>query len=288
MILVTGATGTIGREVVEQLAAAGRQVTALVREPSRAEVIRGRGVSVAVADMSDPAAVRGVFEDAKPRRVFVLTPDGIPERKLAMEAAVIDEAASAGVERIVYLSVVELGEDPEFAFRRWHEESEQRIEATGIAWTHLRPVAFTSNLLASAESIRSEGAFYLPAGDGRHAPVDPRDVAAVAVKALTEEGHARKAYPLTGPEALTHAEQAAHLSAVLGRDVRFVDVPEQAAREAMAQTGMPEPVVEALLEFYALIRAGRRALVSAHVEQITGRPARPFAAWVQENAAAFN
>jgi len=117
--------------------------------------------------------------------------------------------------------------------------------------------------------------------------VDPRDIAAVAVAALTEPGHEGRAYDVTGPEALSAADQVKTISDEIGKPVSYIDIPESAAREQMISTGMPAEIAEALTEFMTDVRAGRSATVSDAVMKVTGRPARTFAAWVHENAAAF-
>jgi uncharacterized protein YbjT (DUF2867 family) len=238
-----------------------------------------------MGDFSRPETLRAALEGAQ--RLFLLAPDMPGSDKLELEANAIGAAEAAGVRHVVYVSVTPRGKEPEFAFARLHHETERKIERSGLAWTHLRPIAFMSNLLYSLESINAAGAFYLPTADGKVSAIDPDDIAAVAVKALVDQGHEGKAYTLTGPLALSYAEQAAQLSAVLGREVAYVDVSEAAAREAMLGAGTPPEVVEDLLEFYALVKAGERTLISPDFERVMGRKPRTFATFVRENAEAF-
>lgn len=285
MIIVTGATGTVGSRVVDRLAAAGHAFRAVVRDASSAERRFGSYVPLAVGDLARPETLDAAFDGAE--RLFLLSPDAPGPEKLELEANVIAAARRAAVERIVYLSVAARETGPEQAFGRLHQETERKIQASGLAWTYLRPVAFMSNLLFSLESIRAESAFYLPAGEGKVSIIAPDDVAAVAVEALVEPGHEGKAYTLTGPQALSHADQAAQLSAAIGREVRYVAIPEVTARGAMNAAGMAPSVVEDLLEFYRLVKAGERASISADFELVMGRRPRTFADFTQKNADEF-
>jgi uncharacterized protein YbjT (DUF2867 family) len=144
-----------------------------------------------------------------------------------------------------------------------------------------------SNALFWADSIRREGRVYSNFGDGATAPIHPRDIAAVAVLALTTAGHEGKAWPLTGPEALSTGEQVRLLAAALGRPIEYVPISDEVAREGMERAGMPAYLIDALLPFAAVVRSGRAGDVLPTVEQLTGRPALTFAEWARENAGAF-
>ncbi|MGH2822008.1 MAG: SDR family oxidoreductase [Thermoleophilaceae bacterium] len=285
-IAVAGATGTVGSLLVKRLVAEGQAVRALVRDSDRARQILDSGVELESCDLADPQTLRPALEGVE--KAFLLTGDIPPaDDKLELEANFIDAAAAAGVGHIVYLSVSPSDLEPEFAFRQWHGRSERRLEESGVAWTHLRPIAFMSNLLLSLDAIRSQGAFHLPTGDGRVSVIAPEDLAEVAARTLTEEGHAGSAYTLTGPEALSYREQAAQLSHALGREIRFVDVPEQAAREAMSGA-LPAELTEALLEFYRMVKDGERELLSDDFKKVAGRAPRSFSTWADQHAEAFD
>jgi uncharacterized protein YbjT (DUF2867 family) len=135
--------------------------------------------------------------------------------------------------------------------------------------------------------VKTQGTIYQPMGEGKMATVDVRDIAAVAAKCLTTSGHANKAYDITGPEALSMAEQAKQLGDAIGKPVKYVDVPDAAARDAMIGMGFPVAMADGMLEFTGLVRSGGAAFVSDAVKTITGTPGRTFAAWCRENAAAF-
>jgi uncharacterized protein YbjT (DUF2867 family) len=181
-----------------------------------------------------------------------------------------------------------LGADaPAHGFARLHAESERYLRASGLGWTLLRPGNFMTNTLGWAESIRAQGAFSQPTAAGRWAAIDPADIGAVAVRALTEPGHEGQAYVMTGREAMDAAGYAAVLAEVLGREVRFVDVQAEAARAAMLGGGMPAAYADALLELLAAMRDGRLDAVADGVPRVLGRPAAPFADWARRHAAAF-
>ena len=280
MILVTGATGTVGREVVAQLLQAGQSVRAMTRNPAQAQI--DRRVEVVTGDFSVPETLARAVEGTE--RVFSLTfgpQTGVQERHLARAAK------AAGVHHIVKLSALGGDNETRNTIRKWHDEGEQAIRDTGIALTVLRPGAFMSNALHWRESIRAHGKVFSNYGDGKLPPVHPRDIAAVAVRALTADGHAGRVYPLTGPEALSVSEQVEILSAATGKRLEYVPVTDEAARTGFEQAGMPAFLIDALLPFAAFIRSGRAAEVVDTVEAVTGRPALTFRDWARENAAAF-
>ena len=280
MILVTGATGTVGREVVAQLLAAGQDVRAMTRNPakarldSRVEVVRG--------DFDSPAslaeAVRGVD------RLFSLTvgpQTGLHERNLAQAAK------AAGVRHIVKLSAMGGDGETKNEIRKWHDEGEQAFRETGIPLTVLYPGAFMSNALHWRETIRATGKVFSNYGDGKLPPVHPRDIAAVAVRALTSDGHDGKCYTITGPEALTVGEQVKILANAVGKPIEYVPVPDEAIRSGMEKAGLPGPLINALLPFAAFIRSGKAAQVFPTVQEVTGRQPFTFSDWARENAGAF-
>ena len=280
MILVIGANGTVGSQVVHQLLEAGQKVRVLVRDPSKGAK-HGAAVEVIAADLARPESLGAAFAEVEKAFLLSTGPDGI-------EINGIDAAKAAGVKHIVKLSTMGFGpERAPLAIGGWHRPVEAYLEASGLAWTILRAGGFSANALGWATSIKTQGAAFAATGDGKVAVIDPRDLAAVAVTTLTRPGHEERRYELTGPEALSFAEQVSLIGAAIGRPLRFVDVPPEAARDAMLQTGMPAPLAERMLEVMAAIKSGRGATVSSDVEKVLGRKPRTFAAWAQENAAAF-
>ena len=278
MILVTGATGTIGREVVQQLVAAKQQVRVLVRDAKKANF--GSGVEVVTGDANQPETLGAAFAGVE--KAFILATGDIPTQEGNFVAA----AKAAGVKHLVKLSVLGANFEPGIALSRWHRASEKNIEASGLAWTFLRPAGFYSNALQWIGSIKAQSAFYSPTGQSKQALIDPRDIAAVAVQTLTAPGHEGKAYDLAN-EALTFGEQAAILSEVLGKTVTYVDVPEEAARQGMLSSGMSAVMVDAVMELMGLIKAGYAGSTTDSFEKVIGQKPRTFAAWAKEHAALF-
>ncbi|MGW8491214.1 NmrA family NAD(P)-binding protein [Streptomyces sp. NPDC055886] len=279
MILVTGATGAVGREVAAQLAAAG-PVRILARRPGRLTV-RGDGVEAVEGEYGDrPAldrALRGVDS------VFLVTNSPTEPDDERVAAA----AAAAGVRHLVKLSMMAV-EEPgadDFITRR-QRENEEAIRQSGVPWTFVRPRTFMSNTLSWAPGIRAAGVVRALYGDAPVACVDPRDVAAVAVAALTGTGHEGRAYAVSGPEAITAREQTAQLSRVLGRPLRFEELGVDAARTALLAK-YPRPVAEAFLESAERQREGAKAAVVSTVQELTGHQARSYRVWSADHADMF-
>ncbi len=287
MILVTGATGRIGRELVGELAAGRAKFRALVRSSGKAETIRIAGGEAVVGDYAEPTVRQAALEGVD--TLFLLTPAS--RDKVAAETALAETAARSGVSRIVKISADGADSAAPPIFARLHRDVERRIEDLGTAWTFLRPSFFMQNYFTYAESIRSHGAIFASAGSGRHADIDVRDIAAVAARVLTEDGHDGRAYALTGPEAQSLGEAARKISTISGRDVRFVDVPPEDARKAMVATGMTEWLADSLLDLFAWYQRGEGttngSAVTGDVEEILGRPPRSFESFIRENVQTF-
>lgn len=278
MILITGATGNVGRHLAQQLLDAGQPMRLLTRDKRKLSNLEGQ-VEIAVGDLDKPETIRAALEGVE--RLFLVT------ASTQQDAKVLQVAQDSGVRHVVKLSTFE-AVDPMMAEHvKWHREREQLIRASGLAWTFLRPTMFMSTALDWAKTIRQEDVFYYPGGDGKVPAVDPWDVAAVAAVALTESGHQGQAYALTGPEALSFGEMAEVLAAVLGKPVRYVDIPDEAVGEQMRKAGLPDYVIEGLIGTFAAVRAGRLGDCTADVEKVTGRPPRTFEAWCRHHLAAF-
>ncbi|MFD7745990.1 NmrA family NAD(P)-binding protein [Streptomyces sp. NPDC059698] len=279
MILVTGATGAVGREVAARLAAAG-PVRILARRPERLGAA-GDGVEVVEGAYADRAALDRALRGVASLFLVTNSPTEPDDERVAAAAA------AAGVRHLVKLSMLAV-EEPgaaDFITRR-QRENERAIRESGVPWTFVRPRTFMSNTLSWAPGIRSRGVVRALHGDAPVACVDPRDVAAVAVAALTGTGHEGKAYAVSGPEAITAREQTAQLSRALGRPLRFEELGVDAARSALLAK-YPRPVAEAFLESAERQRAGAKAAVVPTVQELTGRPARPYRLWAADHAEAF-
>jgi len=282
MILVTGATGKIGSEVVRLLRARGAAVRALVRNPDKAK--GWQGVEIAVGDFDDRESIDAAMKDV--RALFLLS-NANPKQ----EGALIEAAQRARVKKVVKVSSLGASPDSPVTLARGHAAVEAQLQASGMAWTLLRPGMFAQNFLGFAPSIRATGSFSGSYGTGRVAPIDVRDIAEVAALALTHEGHEGKTYALTGPAAIDHAEAAASISAALGKPVRYVDQPVEVTRaaltERMGPVGAPAWLIEDLLGMQAFTAQGKGATVTHDFEQVTGHPARTFDDFARDHADAF-
>ncbi len=282
MILVTGATGDVGGEVVRQLVSGGERVRVLARDPAKAKAKLGAEVEVAQGDLLQEGSLTAALAGAEKLFLMAHATD-LP----AVAGHAAPAAKRAGVRHVVLLSSSTVLTNPIVTIGKWHLAAEEAVEATGLAWTMLRPGNFASNTLRWAPTIKAQGTVFAPAGEGKTAPIDPYDIASVAVKALTAPGHEGKKYVLTGEELLSTAEQVAAIGAALGKPLRFVDVPEAGARAGMLKAGMSETIVDALMELMRRVRTGEDALRTTTVREVTGRAPRTFAAWVEAHRAAF-
>src|SRR4029450_2435970 len=283
MVLVTGANGRTGREVLKLLRSRGTPVRAMVRDVSKATGLPV-GTEMVVADFGKPQTLPRALEGID--KVYLTSaPD--PEQ-VTLHRNFILAAVQAGVQYIVRHSVRGADENSPIKIARWHAASQSELERSGLAWTHLQPVFNMQNFLRFASSIRSQGAFHAPMRDGAMAMVDARDVASVAVVALTAAGHECHPYPVPRPEPLTFADTAQQLSAVLERPIRYVDVSPEQARNGMLAAGMPEWYVQDMLAFYAFYATGAGAYVSDVVPRIVGRPGWRFRQFVAGQRGTFN
>ena len=282
MILVTGATGKVGREVVRQLAAAGVPARALVRDPTRASFLRLPGVEIVVGDLARPETLPAAFAGAQ--RVFVATPAAPDQVELQSNA--LEAARRSGARGLVKVSVAG-GPDAGTQIGRWHWATEKQIEASGLGFTFLRPTLYMQQMLAYAPSIAATATFSAPVGAGEIAVVDTRDVAAVAVAALTEEGHDRRIYDVTGPEALSYEAMADAISEAIGRRVAFAHVPPEVTRKQMVGQGLPRWLVDDMLILMASFRDGYGAAVTRTVAEVTKRPPRTFRQFAHDYASVF-
>ncbi|MEU4339668.1 NAD(P)H-binding protein [Nocardia sp. NPDC023852] len=280
MIVITGATGTIGSEIIRQLADRGEQVRAVTRDPGRAEV--PAGVEVVRGDYTDLASIATAMTGADAAFVVgVLGPEYVEA-----DRALITTAREAGIGRIVKLSAIGTGDVSLGRVGTWHLPGEQAARESGVDWTILRPSSFASNTLSWAQAIRSGNPVPNMTGRATQGFIDPRDVAGVAVEALLSAEHAGRVYTLTGPELRSTHDLAATLAAVVGHPVRVVDIPEAEAREHMLTAGMSAEFADGALAGQAYVRAGRNAIVTDDVRQILGR-ARTYAEWATDHASAF-
>lgn len=282
-VLVTGATGTVGSEVVRQLGERGVPVRAFVRDPDRARAILGGDVEVAVGDFAEPDTIEVALKGVD--RVFLACNND--PRQVEYESNVIDGAARAGVQRIVKLSAV--GAQPGSPLAFWDAQGriEGHLAQSRIPAVVLQPTFHMSNLLASAEGIRGTGQLFLPAADAKVAMIDPRDVAAAAAAAVDGAGDDGRRYRLTGPEALTFGSVADQLSEAIGYTVELIDVPDEAAHAAMLGAGIPAWIAENLVTLFGFLRGGAGEATTEDVRELTGNDPRTFAEFARDHAELF-
>ena len=281
-VLVTGATGSTGSAVLEQLLRRDVAVRVMVRRESDVARFRALGAEVAVADFDDASASAAALAGA--RRVYLVTPSS--EHAEAQQRRFAELAVEAGVEHIVKLSQLGANESSPVRFLRWHAAVERHIRQLGAGYTFLRPNLFFQGLFAFAPTIARDGRFFAPIGDARVSAVDVRDIAAVAAAALTEPGHEGKTHTITGPAAITHGEIAIALSEATGRDIAFVDVPPDAFRASLEGV-LPAWQLDGLVEDYAHYARGEAADVLPTVAEITERQPRDIAHFARDYADRF-
>ena len=283
MILVTGATGQVGYHLMEALADLHAEATAMVRVPAKAADLPGsRNHLVATLDGPPPADVLRTFD-----RVFLLSP--AHEGQVELELIFIDALLAAGHRPHIVKVAADGFEDPdcEVRFMRSHREIAVHLDASGLPVTYLAPSLYMENLLESADTIRDQGTIFAPAGQGRVGFVAASDVAKAAARVLTGEGHEGQTYVLTGPQALTYADVAARVSAVLAREVDYGDLPESLAKDQMLAGGLSPWQAAGTVELFDWIRQGGTDSVTPTVPDLTGEDARTLDDWLSDQRGAF-
>jgi (4-alkanoyl-5-oxo-2,5-dihydrofuran-3-yl)methyl phosphate reductase len=278
--LITGATGEIGSHVIEQLIARGDRPRVFVRDAAKAHSRFGNHVDVFVGDLGNPESLAPALKGAG---VLFLVNSGPQIPVLDEQAATT--AKAAGIKRLVKLSSMDVEQN--LAIGAWHQKGESAIRALGIPFTFVRPTGFMSNLLAWARSIKTEGVVRASTGNGRRPFVHSRDIASVAVKAITTCEYEGQSLPMTGPEAVTFAEATARIGAAIGKALRFEPISDEEAGRRFAASGAAEEEVKAHIALWRAIRQGHLATVTNSVQRILGRQPITLDQWITENAAAF-
>jgi uncharacterized protein YbjT (DUF2867 family) len=292
-ILVTGATGTVGSELVKQLTSpsllppsSGIKVRGAIHSQNKVEEFRrnNRTVEIAIMDFNKPQTVAEALNGVD--QLFWLT---LPRPNVTEEISgnLIREAKKNYIRQIVKLSVFQLVG----SIGRWHRYEEKIIEESGIPYTFLRAGAFMQNFISFfGQTIKNQNAFYLPAGNGKVSFVDVRDIAAVAVKLLTENRirHETTAFGITGQEALSYNQAAETLSKATGKKISYIDIPQEEAIKSMKGSGMEDWLIDDLIEFCNIIRAGNASQTTDTVEQFLGRIATSFEQFVRDHINSFN
>jgi len=271
--LVTGATGTVGRHVVDHLLVANVEVRALTRRPDSAGL--QAGAEVVGGDLDQPETLASAFEGVDCMYLVVTSET----------EQVVKLAAGAGIRRIVVLSSASAALEGNSS-GDFHRAAEVAVEGAGLQWTHVRPGMFAGNFLDWADAIRADGVVKAPYDAARQSPVHEIDVAEVAATALMSDGHDGTIYTLSGPEALTKTEQVAAISKGTGLAIRFEELTPEQWREYAEQEGTPSYVVDWLLDWWAQIVDSPEAVLP-DVQQVLGRPARTLVEWAADHAEDF-
>jgi (4-alkanoyl-5-oxo-2,5-dihydrofuran-3-yl)methyl phosphate reductase len=281
MILVTGATGNIGSELVKLLVAKGLTVRVISRDEKKVSHL-DPAVQRVIGDRHDLSVVRKAVQGAE--KVFMLAV--LFDKHHEADRLLIDEAKQAGAGQIVMISSNAVHLEGNL-IGQLHREKEELIEQSGVPWTFLQPGGFMSNSLQWADVIKSQSKVFNPMGKGKTAPISPYDIAAVAAVALTSSGHEAKTYGLTGAESLSTPEQVEILSKVIGKPIECVDIPVEVAAERAIASGLPEVLVRSLAELWVQVRKESYTFRTNEVEKLTGQPAQTFETWCREHRSAF-
>lgn len=283
MIMITGATGKVGTELTAQLQAQQIPFRALAHTGASFDRLQQQHIETFLVGDPYSAELAAAFEGID--SLFLLLPTS-PDQA-AIERRFTELARHASVRHIVKLSVLG-ADDPEVALFRPHRESERFIERSGVAFTFLRPNAFMQNIgTADLPTITQRSFFANSAGDGAVSLIDTRDIAAVALAALSDTRHHGQTYELTGPQSLSYTQAAEKLTNLLNRPIHYVALSDAAYCDALVAAGLPDWYADGLAAIYRFYRSGRGSAVTDLVEQITGRPARTLDAYLADHRALF-
>ena len=283
-ILVTGATGTNGAELLKLFAAHQIPVRALTRNAAHARDIAAPNVQIVEGDFGDADSLRAALRHIE--RAFLVSPSS--QQAQEQQLAFVEAARQSGVSHLVKLS--QLGADvhsPE-RFLRYHGEVEAAIRNSQLRYTFLRPNLFMQSFLGFAPVIKQKHAIFAPMGDGKISIVDVRDIMEIAFLALTQAGHENQTYNITGPQALTHRQMAAQFSEALGHEISYSDIAPAAMREALVGAGFPQWQADGLLEEYAHWSQNSAAQLTPDVKNVTGHKPRTFAQFARDYAGEFS
>ncbi len=282
MILITGASGSVGKAVLQEASRKEPKVRAMYRSKEEAAKAPS-GCEAVLADYANKQSLRNALDGVT--SVYVVC-SPIPQL-VELESNVLDVCKESGVKHVVLSSAMGAG-DYGKSFPSWHRKVEDKLKGTGMSYTILRPNGFLQNIVVyNAPSIRAQGTFYAAMGDAKVSYLDVGDIAVVAVKALKGGAHAGKTYELNGPEAISNQELARRISKVTGRTVNYVDIPESAQREAMLGMGMPAWQVTALLELQQYYKQGGAAKTDGLLQALIERDPVTLDQYLTSNAREF-
>lgn len=288
MILLTGVTGKTGGASADALLKRGVPLRAIVRNADKAGSLQAAGVELIIGDVTDRAVLERAMTGVD--KALMTIPNS--EKQLDMEQQFVDVAKQKGVKHLVKMSSMEAVADAKSPIAKIHYASEQYLKKSGLAWTMIKPNFFMQNFLGSAGTIKEQGKFFLPMGEGRTVMADTRDIGAAVAAVMTGpgpdgKGHEGRQYEITGPEVLSFADAAARFSAVLGRKVEYVHVPMEAYRKTLARFLTNEWHLNAVCALFQEIAEGGALHASDAVEKLTGTPSTSFERFVRDHKAVF-
>jgi len=283
MILLTGVTGKTGGASAEALLRKGTGLRAIVRNAEKAESLKAAGVELIIGDVGDKAVLERAMTGVN--KALMTIPNS--ERQLELEKQFVDVAKKSGVQHVVKMSSMEAVADAKSPIAKIHYASEQYLQKSGLAWTMMKPNFFMQNFLGSAGTIKEQGKFFLPMGQGKTVMVDTRDIGACVAAVMTGTGHEGQRYKITGPEVLSFADAADRFSKVLNRKIEYVHVPMEAYRKTLARFLTNEWHLNAVCALFQEIAEVQTLHTTDTVQKLTGQPPISFSQFVKDHKAVF-
>ena len=283
MILFTGLTGAVGTEIVKLLPEFGIRARGLVRDPAKADLIKAASVEVITGDLGDPVAIKEALQGCD--KAFLLMANS--REQLDLEISFVDAARASGVRYLVKMSANGANSNSTSLLKRYHGDSEQHIRDSGLSYTLVRPNYFMQNMFHVAAGIIDQDKYFMPMRDGQVGIIDVRDVARFILTVLTSPGHENKTYEITGPELVSFHDIAGQLSEVVGREIRYVDVPAEDFKESLSQWVPDDWYVETVSDMFKLTAQGRGALLNDIYTQVTGRAPTTLRQFFQDYSSFF-
>ena len=283
MIIFTGLTGAVGTEIIKLLPEYAIQARGLVRNPDKAGALKAAGVEVVCGDLGDPVALKQALQGCD--KAFLLM--GNAKQQLALEKGFVDAAGAVGIGHLVKMSANGADLNSTALLKRYHGDAEQYIRDSGLPYTLIRPNFFMQNMLHIAASIVEQDKFFMPMRAGQTGIIDVRDVAHFILTVLTQPGHEHQTYEITGPELLSFHDVATQLSAVIGRDIRYMDVPAADFKQSLLQWVTDDWYVETVSELFELIAQGHGALLNDVYTRVTDRTPTTLRRFFQDYSSFF-
>ena len=281
--LITGATGSTGSLVAQELLRLGETVRCMTRDATKAARLTDAGAEVIVGDLDRPETLNAAFAGVD--SAYLVTPTGPNTVPQAMNG--IRAAKDAGVRYLVRYSILDIPEMENVRSSRFHKEVEAALSDSGLDYCILRSTNYMQGLLAAAPTIQSDSAIYMPWGDGRVGMIDVRDIAESVVEVLTGGGHQGNTYSVTGPKAITLHEAASAISDAIGKQVSYVDIPEEAAKQGLEAMGLDAWTAEEYMSFFAAFKSNYASLVTDGVERLTGHAPHTINEFARDYAGMF-